>query len=388
MAAVDERPGRAGLVSRVKAILLTPKTEWGVIDAEPETVKGLYRNYILILAAIGPIAGLIGSVLFGLGSFGISFRPSPLYAAIAAVVLYVLNVAGVYILALIVNALAPTFGGQKNLVQALKVTAYGSTAAWVVGIFAFYPMLSVLGVLGLYSLYLFYLGLPRLMRAPEERALGYTAAVMVIALVFGVIAAGIRAGVTRAGMIPSPAESVARSGTLSYRGQKVDVGKASKAAEELSAAISGSGPAAPATSGEQLQTLLPESLAGGFTRTAVSSATSGVGRLSMATTKGAYSRQDSTIELEISDMGAAGALAGAFKLNSSEQTADGYEKIGSEAGRTTIEKYDRTSKRGEYGVLVGNRYMVSAEGRSVTIGELKDAVKAIDFARLEAMARG
>ena len=44
------------LIDRVKAILLTPTTEWPVIAAEPETTSGLYTKYIMILAAIGPIA--------------------------------------------------------------------------------------------------------------------------------------------------------------------------------------------------------------------------------------------------------------------------------------------------------------------------------------------
>ena len=37
------------LMDRVKNILLTPKTEWEVIDAEPATVAGLYSLYLLYL---------------------------------------------------------------------------------------------------------------------------------------------------------------------------------------------------------------------------------------------------------------------------------------------------------------------------------------------------
>ena len=46
------------LVSRVQNMLLKPKAEWGVIDAEPATVQGIYTSYVMILAAIGPICSI------------------------------------------------------------------------------------------------------------------------------------------------------------------------------------------------------------------------------------------------------------------------------------------------------------------------------------------
>jgi hypothetical protein len=95
----------------------------------------------------------------------------------------VLALVSVYVLALIVNALAPAFSGQKSTAQSLKVTAYSATAAWLAGIFSLIPMLAILSILGLYSLYLLYVGLPVLMKSPPDKALGYTAVVIVCALV-------------------------------------------------------------------------------------------------------------------------------------------------------------------------------------------------------------
>jgi len=171
------------LVDRVKNILLTPKTEWEVIDAEPTTVADLYKGYIIPLAAIGPVASAIGALVFGYRGFGIVYRPPVGTVLSSAVVTYLLTLGGVYVLALIIDALAPTFGGTQNQTQALKVSAYSSTASWVVGIFGLIPVLSVLGILGLYSLYLLYLGLPVLMKAPAEKAMGYTAVVIIAAIV-------------------------------------------------------------------------------------------------------------------------------------------------------------------------------------------------------------
>jgi Yip1 domain len=172
------------LLERVKRILLTPKEEWQVIDSEPATLASLYTGYIIPLAAIGPIAQAIGYSVFGVSVPFMGTYRTPVGSAITgAVVTFALTLLGVYVLALVIDALAPTFSGTRNQIQALKVAAYSSTASWLAGIFALIPGLRVLGILGLYSLYLLYLGLPVLMKSPQEKALGYTVVVIIAAIV-------------------------------------------------------------------------------------------------------------------------------------------------------------------------------------------------------------
>jgi len=180
------------LVDRVKGILMAPRKEWPVIEAESATTASIFTGYIIPLAAIPAIAGFIGWSLIGGSVLGVSFRVPISTGITGGVVRYVLSLVACYVLALIIDALAPSFGGTKNSIQALKVAAYSSTAAWVAGIFSIIPALSVLGLLGLYSLYLLYLGLPVLMKAPQEKAVGYTVVVIICAIVLffvvGVIA--------------------------------------------------------------------------------------------------------------------------------------------------------------------------------------------------------
>ena len=179
------------LTERAKNILLQPVQEWSIIDKEPGSAAELYKSYIAPLAAIGPVASIIGLSIFGIGApIGGSYRV-PLGNAIGhAVTTYIFGLIGTYVLALIIDALAPTFLGTKNNFQALKVAAYSSTAAWLAGIFNLIPSLTLLHILGLYSLYLLYLGLPVLMKAPQEKALPYTIVVIIAAIViFGVIGA-------------------------------------------------------------------------------------------------------------------------------------------------------------------------------------------------------
>ncbi len=176
------------LVDRVKMVLLQPKQEWQVIAAETTTTATLYKSYVVPLAAIGPVAAIIGMSMFGInipffGTYRMPFTTS----LTSGIVRYVLGLIGVFVLALIIDALAPTFAGQKNQAQALKVAAYSSTAAWLAGIFALIPALSILGLLGLYSLYLLYLGLPVLMKAPQEKAMGYTVVVVICAILLFIV---------------------------------------------------------------------------------------------------------------------------------------------------------------------------------------------------------
>jgi len=49
------------LVERVKNILMQPKLEWPTIAAEPATTQSIFVNYVMILAAIGPIAIIVRS---------------------------------------------------------------------------------------------------------------------------------------------------------------------------------------------------------------------------------------------------------------------------------------------------------------------------------------
>ena len=182
------------LVDRVKNILMSPRSEWQVIDAEPDTVASLYTGYIMPLAAIPAICSAIGMSMIGytIPIVGGHYRTPIGSALVGAVVRYVLSLVVIYVTALIVDALAPSFSGTKNQVQALKVVAYSYTAAWVGGVFSIIPNLGVVGLLfSLYSLYLLYLGLPVLMKSPVDKAVGYTLVVIVVSIVLFMVVFGV-----------------------------------------------------------------------------------------------------------------------------------------------------------------------------------------------------
>jgi hypothetical protein len=176
------------LIDRVKNIIVTPKSEWPVIDREPGDVVYIFTNYVAILAAIPAICGFIGLSIVGMSVPGLGSVRMPVASGLLnAIVSYLFTFVSVYVVALIVDALAPTFSGRKNFESALKVTAYSYTPFWICGIFLLIPGLRFLTILGLYGFYLLWLGLPLLMKSPQDKSLGYTAAVVIVAIVIGVV---------------------------------------------------------------------------------------------------------------------------------------------------------------------------------------------------------
>jgi hypothetical protein len=184
MSVVEGPRSSAGLVARVQNILMKPTTEWDVIAAEPATISGLYSGYAAVLAAIPAIATVIGGILW---------RHSLIGAVLGGVLGYVLNLVGLYVIAFIIDALAASFKAEKNQIQAFKLATYSSTASWIAGAGGIFPgpLASLIALLGgLYSLYLLYLGLPKLMKAPEDQTIIYLVVIIVVAvIVYAVIAA-------------------------------------------------------------------------------------------------------------------------------------------------------------------------------------------------------
>lgn len=164
------------IVGRVKGILLTPETEWAAIEHEPGAPAYLFANYVVYLAAIPPLAGFIGSSIIGVTGPAGTSRVQLFPGLLGAVIAYVLSFAIVYLVAIIIDQLAPRFGGQKDFSSALKVTVYSFTPYWVLGVCQMIAGLRFVGyVVAFFGIYLLWTGLPRLMKAPPDKAVAYVA---------------------------------------------------------------------------------------------------------------------------------------------------------------------------------------------------------------------
>lgn len=389
-----------GLVERVKGILLRPHQEWDIIDNEPATIQGLYTGYVGPLAAIPYIAAAIGLSLIGVGAFGVSYKTPLVASLVGAVVNWVIALGGIAGMALIIDALAPSFGAEKSRIQAFKVAAYSGTAGYVAGVLMILPgLIPLAGLLSLYGFYLLWLGLPKLMKAPQDKAVGYVVvSVLATIVVFFVISYVAR---TVVNALPFGGSAVianqSAGGKLKVGDTEVDLSaleaqakQAEASAKALQAQMEGKEGAVAALPAETLKALLPGAVAG-FARTEIESSSGGVGGIQGSNAQGSYEKGEGHMTLAVTDMAAAGGLAGiagAFNVSSNKETATGYEKMGKVGGRMTTENYNRTSQSGEYSVLVANRFMVQAQGSNVSMDELKAAVGAVGLDRLEVLAKG
>jgi len=395
----------ARIFTRARNILTTPRTEWPVAAAEPATVGGLYAGYIALVAALPALAGFVKGSLIGYGAFGVSVR-TPLGMGLAGMLLrYALSLAVAYLVALLVDALAGTFGARKDLVQALKTVAYAWTAAWIAGIGVIVPWLGWLIALAgaVYAVYLLYLGLPHTMRCPPEKAGGYAALTVVVAIVLSWLVGLVVAGVVGAAALTGGAMHAAADGsgvTLdrdSALGRLAAVGEqAAQAGKQLEAAQQAGGGATagqPAGGGAalptgQLKALLPDSLPG-FARTGLSAERNGAIGLQVAEAEAEYGDGGGQrIALQVADTGGARglvAMAAAMAPEQERQTGHGYEKTYRDGDRLVHEAWDDADKSGEFSVVVGRRFTVKASGRVDGIDRLRQAVASVDLAKLESL---
>ena len=386
---VVEEPKRAGLVARVQGILLHPRAEWDIIDTEPATTQGLFTGYACILAAIPPVALIVSHLLF------IHWTIVPI--VVIAVVSYVASLIGVFIVGFIIDALAPSFDGQKNQVQAMKLAVYSYTAAWVAGILNIVPLLGILAIIAaFYGLYTLYVGLPKLMKSPPEKTAGYFVVTLIAAIVVNAIIGWIIVLMT-ASLVVGAALGGAAAFT-SAAAHNGNLARLEAASQQMAAAAGASsaamkdqanGKVVAAIDPEKLKAFLPETVAG-LPRTELSAQTAGAAGVSGSNATAVYAKDGARVTVTVTDMAAMGALAGmagAIGVQSSDQTATGYEKVGKVGGRMTTEKWDSAGKNGTFGVLVADRFMVQAEGSGTSMDDLKSAVAAVGPDRLEGLAK-
>lgn len=404
------------IIARVKAILMTPKTEWPVIDTEPATIADIYKNYVVILAAIPAVCSFIKTSLIGISvPFAGTIRIGIGAGLSGAIVTYVLSLATLYVMALIVDALATSFDAQKNQVQAFKTVAYAYTASWVAGFGQIVPYLGLLIALagGIYSIYLLYLGVQYTMRCPPQKAAGYTAVAIIVAIVLGLVVGMVVGGITGMGAAMSGgAFSTSRNDSdvtfdkdsplgkmqewskgvekatkqLETAQKSGDKDQQADAFKSMMGAALGGGDVVESLPPDRLKPFIPESL-GGLPRTRFSAERNNAMGMQISEASGTFANDSGkSVELQITDTGTAKGLLGLAAwagLEGEKQSDSGYEKTYRNDGNLIHEEWHGSS--GEYTIVIADRFTVSAKGSGDSIDDLKKVVHGIDLGALEGM---
>ena len=407
------------VVQRVKDILLKPKETWPAIAAETDDIASVYKNYVVYLAAIPAVATFIGLSLVGIGGFGMHFRVPVVTGLVNMVVGFALTLVMVYVLALIANALAPTFRGEKNLPNAFKLIAYGSTAGLLGGVFNLLPVLSMLGMLAaLYSIYLLYTGVPVMMKAPQEKSLAYTAVLIVCGIVAGIIVGAISAmftgggGASVMGKASTPGNMTIKvpgteikvdTAKLEEAGKKMeeaarrmeeaqakgDSQAAGKALGEMMGALGGAS-GGKAMDAAALRAFVPEQLAG-LERTAFEVSSNQAMGIAMSSVEASYGSGEKRLDVKVVDVGAVPALAMgmmAWTATTMErETQDEVEKVYQRDGLSIKEEYRKDGSDAELMVALPNSLMLELDGDGMGIDELKAVLGKLDLKGMAALKR-
>lgn len=419
------------IVARAKAISLRPQSEWPVIAAEPTSAAAIFTGYIAPLAAIGPVALVIGMSIVGVGIPFVGTYRAPLGTSIVqAVVTFVLVLIGVAIMSAIAGALAPTFGGRRDSLAALKLVGYAYTPAFIAGILGLFPPLSFLEIFaGLWTLYVFYKGAPALFMSAPDKALAFTATCVACGIALGLAgmfvggAVGLTMGAFR-GHRPGYADAGdagARAAAASVLGAAMgggasnergaqtmvdavataaaDTDKAQAAGDAdaqaqaglkaLSSIVRGGKAAVRPIAREQLKSLLPDSAAGLARASTEGSSGSFAGIAASSATATYGNAQTGTVEVDVADLGNMGGIAAIANIGANlqieSQTDSGYEKNIDVAGRKVHVKWTDAGKHSDLMEIVDNRYAIGVTGNGVDVDAAIGALKGVDVAKFQSL---
>lgn len=176
------------LQNRVISLLKSPVAEMTKAKSEQISKMDTIKNYVAILALIPAIATFIGhafiGISYGWGVYTYTIKYPIQWALVEAILIYILQIVGVYVSGFVINTLAPNFASKQDENQAMKLAAFAATPGLIGGIFSIYPALAIIGsLLGLYGLYILYLGIPVLMDTPKDKVITYLIVTIVVYVV-------------------------------------------------------------------------------------------------------------------------------------------------------------------------------------------------------------
>ena len=167
---------------RAKAMLIDPLVEWTQIEQESGDPAYVLSRYVALLALVPAVFSFLGACVVGVIVPGVGTVRTPIFDGLfGAIFGYAMTCATVLLLGLVIDLLAPMFGGRKDFDSAFKLAVYSFTPVWLAGIFLLLPGLRFLVLTGFYGAYILWLGLPRLTKSPEEKSRSFAALIVICA---------------------------------------------------------------------------------------------------------------------------------------------------------------------------------------------------------------
>ena len=168
---------------RAKQMLLNPQTEYLAIEQEDMPHEKILKSYVLPLLLIPALFAFIGYGLVGYSMNGRHFNEVG-WGFRMAIVQILVMLGGIYLPALILNALADNFGATKNFNRAFSLISYAYTPMILAGIFHIHHSLWwIVFLVGLYGLYLLFVGMKPMLKPAEDKAGTFSVIMMIVTVV-------------------------------------------------------------------------------------------------------------------------------------------------------------------------------------------------------------
>jgi len=159
-----------------------------------------YINYAIVLTILSHAAMFIGNAFFlsRFTAFGVHFGVG--YYMVSGAIQLALAIASLYFIPQIMAAIAPSFGGENNSLNALKLYAFAMTPVWIGSILGIIPVVGWLGAIAgaLYGVFLFWQHVTEAMQLPAEKKIGYVIVTFIAIVLIGVVIGAIGGGIAGA----------------------------------------------------------------------------------------------------------------------------------------------------------------------------------------------
>jgi len=181
-------------VKELIGMLFRPQATWSALALESDSKIKSRLLLILLMAAIPPLGFYYGTTQVGWHSGGELTKISAASAIPLMVLFYLALVASVVVIGLMTHWMSKTYNAQSFPIKGMVLIGMANTPIFLAGLLAFYPVwwfdIFIATAACCYTIRLLYLGVPKLMKVPEDLGMLYASALFAVALVYAVVVLG------------------------------------------------------------------------------------------------------------------------------------------------------------------------------------------------------
>lgn len=164
--------------------MIRPAETWQRLSQKKPDARKLFFGLAMVLALVPAISVVLGFSLVGLKLGPLETVKIPLTSAIlAGIAVYIVNLAGVYAAAVLMRFIGNSFHTDAPFSSYMSLAILSAVPYWLAGAFNLIPALRVLSMIGIYGIYILFLGIPEMIKVPEERNLPFNVAVVVAIII-------------------------------------------------------------------------------------------------------------------------------------------------------------------------------------------------------------